>query len=139
MPDISIQVNIMAVAVASLAAFALGAIWYSVLFGKQWVKAHGFTEAQVAEMQKAAGPGYLVSLVGYVVMGLVFSALITYTGFTEVTEGLWLGFLLWGGFALTTGITNAIFSGKSMSANWIDTGYQLVYILAMAAILTAWR
>jgi hypothetical protein len=35
------NVNILAVFVAAMATFILGAVWYSpVLFGKQWVEAH---------------------------------------------------------------------------------------------------
>ncbi len=139
MPEI--QANILAIIVVSVGSFALGGLWYSpILFGRGWVKAHGFSDSQIAEMQKSAGPGYIVSLVGYVVMALVFSAIMSYaTEINELLEGLWLGFLVWGGFVLTTGLTNAIFSGKSIRAHMIDTGYQLVYMLMMGAVLAIWR
>ena len=36
------QINYLAVGVAALATFFLGALWYSpLLFGKLWLKAHG--------------------------------------------------------------------------------------------------
>ncbi len=36
------DVNLLAVGVATLLAFALGALWYSpVLFARQWTAAHG--------------------------------------------------------------------------------------------------
>ncbi|MBI1730483.1 DUF1761 domain-containing protein [Candidatus Acetothermia bacterium] len=135
-----IHINYLAVLVSSVAAFVLGGLWYSpLLFAKLWVKAHGFSEQQTKEMQKKAGPGYFITFLGNIVMALVFSALISYAHPADIIQGLWLGFLLWVGFALTTGLSNAIFSGKSMLAHWIDAGYQLIYILLIGAILTIWQ
>src|SRR3989475_8990130 len=47
------NVNVLAVIVAALATFVLGAVWYSpVLFAKQWMQAHGYTPEQLEAMKR---------------------------------------------------------------------------------------
>jgi len=132
--------NYLAVIVAALAAFALGALWYSpALFAKQWMKAHGYSEEKLKEMQKSANKAYAVSVVCYLVMAAVLSVLMSYTGATTAAQGIRIGFLAWLGFAATLGLTANMFSEKPLSTYLIDAGYQLVYLLIMGAILGAWR
>jgi hypothetical protein len=135
-------VNYLAVVAAALAAFFLGALWYSpALFAKQWMKAHGYTEDKLKEMQKSAMKAYAVSVVCYLVMASVLARLNVYIhpeGST-LSQGLWLGFLTWIGFAATLGLTANMFSEKPLSAYYIDAGYQLAFMLIMGAIIGAWR
>ena len=52
--------------------------------------------------------------------------------------GLLVGFHVWLGFVATVQFTSALFTKQSMKLFAINTGYQLVCYLAMAAILTVW-
>jgi hypothetical protein len=72
-------------------------------------------------------------------MALMFSLLIRYIGVTTVLGGMWLGFILWLGFAFTTGLTRSLFSERTVSSFLIDAGYQLVYLMIMGALLGGWR
>src|SRR6266542_4389481 len=101
------NVNILAVVVAAVATFLLGAVWYSpVLFAKQWVHAHGYTPEKVEEMKKkGVTRAYAVAAVCYLVMAYVLALLASYTQATSLAQGLWLGFLVWLGFAATLGRT----------------------------------
>ena len=47
-------ISIIAVIVAAVAAFGVGAVWYAALFPKQWLAAIGKTEA---EIDRASLPG----------------------------------------------------------------------------------
>jgi hypothetical protein len=133
-------INYLAVVVAALAAFFIGALWYSpLLFAKQWMKAHGYSEEQIKEMQKSAMPAYLVSLVCYVVMAYVLAVFIAMMNVASATGGMWAGFLAWLGFAATLGLTANMFSERKIATFFIDAGYQLVHLLVMGAILGAWR
>src|SRR5256886_10274571 len=64
------NVNILAVLVAALATFVLGAVWYSpVLFAKQWMQAHGYTPEQLEAMKRrGVARAYAVSALCYLVM-----------------------------------------------------------------------
>jgi len=45
-----VPVNIWAVLVAALANYLIDAVWYSVLFGKQWLKLSGVSEMKVTPL-----------------------------------------------------------------------------------------
>ena len=50
-----IQTSLLAIVVATFSTFALGALWYSpFLFGRLWVKAHGYTPEQLVAMRAGA-------------------------------------------------------------------------------------
>lgn len=135
-----VHINYLAVVVAAVAAFALGGIWYSpLLFAKQWVSAHGYSEEQVKAMQKSAGKAYGVSLVCQWLIALAMAALVGYMHLEQVSKGIKLGLLVWVGFAVPLGLMATMFTEKRITVFLIDTGYQLVYLLIMGVILTAWQ
>jgi hypothetical protein len=135
------NVNILAVLVAAVATFALGAVWYSpVLFAKQWIQAHGYTAEKLAEMKRrGVARAYAVSVFCYVVMAYVLALFASYTQATTLVQGLWLGFLTWLGFAATLGLTANMFSDNPIAVWVIDAGYQLAYLLLMGIIVAVWR
>ncbi len=135
-----IHINYLAVLVAAIVAFGLGALWYSpLLFAKRWVAAHGYSPEQVKEMQATAGPAYGVSFACFLVMAWVLSAFVSLTGAGGAMNGMKIGALAWLGFAFTIGLTANVYSNKRLATFIIDGGYQLLYLLIMGAILGAWR
>lgn len=133
-------VSILPVFGSAVAVFLLGAIWYSpALFGKAWVRAHGYTDENLAVMRASAGRAYAVSFACYVVMAAAMSFLIGRMGITMIRGGVKLGALVGVGFAATIGLTANMFSGKPLSTWLIDAGYQVVYLILMGIILVAWR
>lgn len=138
------SVRILPVLVSAIAVFALGALWYSpFLFGKAWVRAHGYTEEEIAQMRASAGRAYAVSFACYLVMAVAMSILVGRMDVTMLRGGVKLGALLGLGFAAPIGLTSNVFSEKGPSAwlsAWlIDAGYQVVYLILMGVILVAWR
>ena len=133
------EVNFLAVAAAAVAPMVLGGIWYGPLFGKLWMSAHGYTPERLEEMKKGMGKAYGLSFLCYLVMAAVLAILIGWVGAANVWTGLCMAFYCWLGFAATIGLTAHLFSDRKLSAYLIDVAYQLVYMLAMGAILGAWR
>lgn len=134
------DVNYPAVLVAAVATFLLGGLWYSpLLFGRQWVKAHGYGEEQVKAMQKGAGKAYLGSFAAYLVMAWVLANLVGMTGAATAVEGAVLGLLCWLGFAATIGLTSHLFSERRPAAYLLDAGYQLCYLLVQGVVLATWH
>src|SRR2546422_3295951 len=95
------NVNVLAVIVAAVATFILGAVWNSpVLFAKQWMQAHGYTPEKLEEMKRrGVTRAYAVSVLCYLVMAYVLALLASYTQAGGFAQGLWLGFPLLLGFA----------------------------------------
>ena len=135
-----VHINYLAVVVATVAAFALGGVWYSpLLFAKMWVNAHGYTEEQVKAMQKSAGKAYGVSLVCQWLIALAMAVLVGYLHLVNLSQGLKLSALMWVGFAFPLGLMANMFTEKRITVFLIDSGYQLVYLLIMGAIITVWQ
>jgi hypothetical protein len=73
-------VNLWAVLVSALATMVAGFLWYSpALFANPWMTLMGYDptdKAKVAEMQKSAGPSYMMSLIASVLSALVLGKII---------------------------------------------------------------
>ena len=134
------SVRILPVLLSAIAVFVLGALWYSpFLFGRAWVRAHGYTEEKISQMRASAGRAYAVSFVCYVVMAVAMSILIGRMDVRMTVGGVKLGAVLGIGFAATLSLTANMFSEKRLSAWLIDAGYQIAYLILMGVILVAWR
>jgi len=134
------QLNYLAVVTAAVAAWAIGALWYSpALFARAWVAAHRYTPQDLERLKRSAGRAYAVSLLCYVLMAAALGILASYMALSLPHQGAQLGLLVWGGFALPLGLVAHVFSEKGWAAWAIDAGYQLVYLLAMSLIVTVWR
>ena len=132
------DVNLLAVGVATVLTFALGALWYSpLLFAKPWMAGHGYTPDQVKEMQAGMGPTYAISFLSWLVMATVLALVAPHFG-EGVGAMLHMGVLLWLGFSATVGLTNNRFSDKPLSLWLIDAGYQIGSIVIMAVVLGLW-
>jgi hypothetical protein len=139
MPAFHRPINAFAVIVAAVVAFVIGAVWYSpVLFAKAWMAAHGYTQESMAAMRSTMARSYAISFICLIVMAIVMSVIQGRMGLEGAMHGARLGALLWLGFAATIGLTANRYANKPLALFLIDTGYQLVYMMAMGAILAAW-
>ena len=124
---------------AALAAWLIGAIWYSpLLFAKAWVAAHGYSPEKLAAMRANAARTYAASFVAFVLMAAVLHIFVSHLGGDSFQEGAGWGFHAWLGIALPIGFTANLYSDKSFKAFLIDAGYQMVYLTVMGGILGAW-
>ena len=140
MTILGIQVNLLAVLVAAIVVFVIGGLWYSpLLFGKVWMRAHGYTPEKMEAMRAGVGRAYALAFVCYLVMAVVMAILIGATDTLTGLGGVRLGALCWLGFAATIGLTTNLFSEKPLATYLLDAGYQLVYLTVMGAILATWR
>ena len=131
------QINWLAVVAAALSTFVVGGLWYSpVLFGKVWLKANGFTEAQAQSFNKARAFG------GAFLLALVMSANLAMFLADPTTTLLWgmtAGALAGVGWVATGLAVVALFENRSWSYILVNGGYLIVSFVLMGAILGAWR
>ncbi len=133
----SLGFNIWAVLVAALANFLIGGLWYSpALFGKVWMRANRFTDADLKKGSPAVIFG--VSFVFCLIMAANLAAFLagpdTTLGFATAA-GLAAGL---GWAALGLGVV-ALFERRSPSYVLVNGGYLTVSFTVMGAILGAWR
>ncbi len=137
METISVQYS--NIVLAAVAQFAIGMLWYSpVLFGNLWMKLakmgpdpkEPMRETQ-KKMMKALGTNFIMSLV----TAYVLAHFIILFGITTVQSGMFLAFWTWIGFYATTALGDHMYSKNPTQLLLINTGYRLVSIVAMCAIL----
>ncbi len=135
------EINILAVIVAGLLAFFVGGLWYQALFGKLWIKLHGYTDLQLKEMKARRPPPVFFGgmIVSYLVLALVLAILIGLVPGMSALYGAALGVLVWLGPAAAIGMTGWLASDKPIGVFLIDAGCELVYLVLMGLILGAWR
>jgi hypothetical protein len=134
------SINWLAVLASGLVAFFIGGAWYTALFGEIWKKHSKYTDEQMTAAQQARPmPVFFgMMVVAYIVIAFFVALLVQATGPKTVFDGVKLGLILW---LLTAGVsfTHHISSIKGWGAYYVDVGYQLVYLVLMSVILTAWK
>jgi hypothetical protein len=129
-------INYLAVIVAVFASTIVGFAWYSrFLFGKQWMKLMGLTQASLSENKKEMNRGYMLSMVSGLIQAYVLALMAYVTLSLGVIQVGLLAFWLWLGFIAPTQFTQTIFARKPFKLFLIDTGYQLFSLMAMAAVI----
>ncbi|MDB5195087.1 MAG: hypothetical protein JWO84_271 [Parcubacteria group bacterium] len=145
-----VPVNYLAVLVAAIAAFVLGALWYGPFFGRAWMNTLGMNMDEMKakakndpSMQGKMMKGYAITALGSLLMAFVLAhALVfagTYQHLTGVMAGLEAGIWNWLGFVAPVSITGVLWESKSWKWWFITAGYYLVALALMGVILSLWQ
>jgi len=130
-------INYLAVIIATLAGFGLGAVWYMVL-GKAWVRAMGKTEAELTPKSDAAkAMPFIIALLALFVMAWMLAGVMAHMGQVSVRGGALAGFFVWLGFVITTMGVNHAFGGAKPMLTLIDGGHWLAVLVVMGAVIGA--
>ena len=125
-------VNYIAVAVATVAGYAFGSVYY-MLLGDAWMSALGKTKE---EMKPSPGP-FIAAFICQGVMAFVLAGLIGHLGNEGYTivNGIISGAFCWFGFVVTSIIVNHGFQGASLKLTVIDSAHWLGVLVIMGAII----
>lgn len=86
-------------------------------------------------MGKLYGVSFVVALITGYVLAHVMALSLNFYGYPAVQTGLTTAFLVWLGFVMPVQATATIFGSKNWQLLAIDTGYQLVSLLAMGVVI----
>ena len=133
------MINWLAVVIATVAAFFTGGLWYSVLFGKPWIASQGYTPEQVEVMKANMNPVTFFGgmLVSYFVLATMIAVIVVRFDLHTPLQGIKVGLALWVAVAAVT-MTNHLASNKKFAGYLIDVSCDLVYLVAMGAIIGSW-
>ena len=121
--------NYLAILVAAIVAFAIGAVYYSTL-SKQWMKAARIDPSS----SKPAMVGLLVnSFVMELILAFVSAGVIGHLGFDQVTpmNGVISGLFIWAGFIFTTMSINQRYQGFGWDLTLIDGLHWLLVMIGI--------
>jgi hypothetical protein len=135
-------VNYLAILVAAIAGWLVGAAWYMGL-SKHWIDAHEKTLEQVkaeGEARKgtpAAWLPFVLAFVAELIMAWVLAGLLGHLGPDQVTvwNGIVSALFVWLGFVATTIAVNNMFSFRRPKLSVIDGGHWLAVLVVMGIIL----
>ncbi len=138
-----VPINYWAVIVSAVAAMGLGYLWYGPLFGKQWIALMGWSKGEMdRKMKEGVGPQYLLQAAGALVMAYVLAhSIIFASAFLQqsgLVGGLQAAFWAWLGFVAPVSMGSVLWDGKPWKLWALNSGYFLVTLLVMGAILGYW-
>ncbi len=112
------QFNFVPIILAGVVQFAIGAVWYSFLFGKLWGRIHGFDKLPKEvqqKMMKEMGPYYALQALMTLITTVVLYIFIVYLPHNWNIYALAIFF--WIGFVVPTQVSAVIFGGTEKK--WI--------------------
>ena len=127
-------INWLAVVVAAVTGFVVGAIWFGPLFGKAWMQAMDRKPEELGHPAKAMGLTAVTTLITAIALAWFLDALGVAT---------WLGGMSWGiaigvFFVGTSNWSDGLFMGTPNALLLINIAHRVVYLAVMGAILGAW-
>lgn len=136
----NIEVNYLALILAVVASMAIGFVYYMTPFiAKPWMKLMGYSKEDVKptgnEMAKMYGTSAVLALVTAFILSNVMTMSMAYFNYDGISTGLMSGFWMWLGFVMPVQLTDVLFSKKPIKLFAINTGYQLLSLLAMGVVI----
>ncbi len=132
---IHISFNFWALLAATVARFFLGWLWYSPLFGNAWRNLAGLTPEEVKATLPKAIPSDLITSF---IMAFVLAHAVRYAGATTAAQGAAVGFLNWLGFVFVVTFVAMLYEKRPFKLFLINSGFQLLGLLLMGAIIAVW-
>ena len=134
-----LRMNYWAIAVSAVAAFVVGALWYSpLLFGKAYLQVRGMSPDAMADMRPPAGE-LIGELVKNLVVAFVLSHFVVRLDVADWKAALQLGLWVWFGFQARL-LRGAVLHEKMpWTLYGIHAGDALVKTLLVTVILGVWR
>jgi hypothetical protein len=137
------ELNYLAILVAAIVAFAVGAIWFGPkTFFPVWWKLQG------RKPEEAAGSGNVglmfgLTFVAQLIMGFAVALVLRLeelAGYiVTIGTGLQVGLLLGVFVAAAASLSHRLFAGHGYRVWLLEVGNDIAAILAMALILSVWR
>ena len=127
------MVDYLAILVAAVAAYVVGALWYGPIFGKQWRHLMGHTGGNMGMPQAMLGGALSTLVLVYFFAMFMDNAVVTMTGDA-------ISFAL----AVSIGVIGMVllnsvwYEGRPWKLYFINLGHYVVALLAAALVLLYW-
>ena len=133
------KLNWVAILVAAIVSFLFEALWFST-FMTPWLAGIGRTKEW---LMSSAGYNpalqYGTAIVCSIIIAAVLSICIQASGKQTARRGILCAAVIWFGFIATSWATEYIFEVRTLQIYAINTGYLLIDLMIIGAIVGAWK
>ena len=138
-PEIFKHIHWLAVLVAGVGYFALGALWYSkVLFAPKWLALLKI-DASDPNASKGMAGIMVASFVTILVASTGLAILVAYLHLSGFSQGFKLGALTGICFGITSISNSYLYEKRPLGLHFINGGYTLVGNIIAAVIICVWH
>jgi Protein of unknown function (DUF1761) len=130
------KLNYIAVVVAAVVYWLLGAVWYGFLFSKAWMDLEQLSPERAASVNLVLT--YVITFVLNLVIAFVLAQICAWRNANTAARGAALGILIWIGFIGPVTYTTHMYEVRPVQLFAINEFYSLVGLALMGAILGAW-
>jgi hypothetical protein len=130
------HLNHVAILVAALYQWILGALWYSLLFAKPWM---ALTGHKAGTRPKDAVFSMITSFFGGLMLAFVLAHVVMWPGAETFGEGALVGFICWLGFIAMPLLAETLYERRSFKLLAINSGYWLAAVVGSSILLAVWR
>ena len=136
--EVFLHINWLAVLVAGLAYFFLGALWYTSLFGKKW-QSYNSALMSNPDAKKGAAGVMFVSFILMLVCALGLALIVTRLNVSGWEVGLKLGILTGVFFGATAISISYLYEKRPIGIHVINGLYTVVGNIIAAIIVACWK
>ena len=143
----AITINFAAIAIAVIASFIFGWLWYGPLFGKTWGRLMGMPMDAKPD-SKVMLRGMVLTLVGVFLTAYVLvhttnvwrpSAWGVGKDLADAVYGFFSGFFTWLGFYIPMLLSQVAWEGRSWKLFALNAAYHFLNLQLIAMIVAHWR
>jgi Protein of unknown function (DUF1761) len=132
----SSRINHLAVFVSAIAFFILGWVWYDLLFGRTWMALTGHVQTSAGNMTPLFVGSFIL---GWALAYVIAIALADSSSPNPARHGVEFGIFMGLGIYGTMLGIDYLYEGRTIALWAINTGYVVVGMCVMGAIIGAWR
>ena len=134
-------INFWPILISAITSFGIGALWYSpMLFGKEWMELMKLNSSDINSIgTKSMAGSYAIHIIANIVSFGVLAFIIAISSATGASDGAFIGFIAWLGFAAPIAVSNLLWRRDSIKLVAIDTLQILIGLIVSGAIIGAWK
>lgn len=131
-----VQINMLAVALATLSSMVVGAVWYAPqAFGNKWLKLIG---KKPKDMKSGAGPMLLTLVVSFFTAYVLAHVTFLSNHFFQnsfIHDAMMTGLWLWLGFVAARIVTHDAFEMRPRALTLMTISHEFLTVMVMAIII----
>jgi hypothetical protein len=127
------HVSFLAVLIATVIQWILGALWYGYVFKSRWMALVGVSEGD----KGGKSPWFVMAtaFVANLILSFVLTHIVMWAGGHTFPDGVWLGALCWLGFMAPPLFTQHISENRPFKLFAINAAYWLLAMMVAGGVL----